>query len=488
MKSPFGEDVRKLIVDTINRLVNLKKSTPRLRLRQHFKGHADDFDKLIQQGFLVVREQDSYVPGIMAFEACGDDFLLSLGKESVRIVLHALQHLYETESPKTSFTVQEIEEHARKLCSGLEEEKIPLGLSLIADVKLMILGGWNNDGAVITEVHVREDVIDFTNIEDFWSRAVQVRLADPVAKSLRPEEQRRLDPLLGILDRGEFDNDAMRFSRIASEHKPTSLIMGDVDSFKTINDSRGHPVGDEVLQTVAKVLRTACDGKGHTYRYGGDEFAILLPNFSVEEAAALADRIRETVLRMKCEQYPEPVTTSWGVAALTDSEEDAAKLVKMADDALYKAKRDGKNRVALVTTQRKDEPETVSAGLLASQEAIDVRVESGHAQAFSIVVNNNADQEFVVIGVLAEHEGSALGKINRAAKGWLVPARGRVVISWLPDINVSGELVRLVGEYKQQYAASIDFVFHCRVAGSQKQFRKRVRVQVDPMNKYLFSI
>jgi diguanylate cyclase (GGDEF)-like protein len=487
MKFPFSEDVRNLVLETINRLVNLKKSTPRLRLRQHLKGQRDVFDELLSHGYFVVRERDNYVPGIMAFEACGDDFLLNFAKESADIVLHTLQRLYETESPQTSFTVQEIAEYARRLHAFNEEEKICLGLSLVADQHLMVLGGWSNEDAVITQVHVREDIIDFTNIGQFWSQAVKARLSSSVAPKANSDEQRRMDPLLGICDRGEFEKDVVRFSKIATEDKPTSLIMGDVDNFKAVNDSPGgHLAGDEVLQTVAKTLSAVCDGKGCAYRYGGDEFAMLLPNFSLEEAAALAERICGRVSQAKFDKYTERITTSWGVAVATEAIEDSSELTKLADDALYRAKNSGKNRVAIAAIQADGEPETVSNELPASQEAIDVRIDGIQAQMFSIILTNNADQPFVINGVIAQHDGSALGKINRPEKGWVVPARGCLVVSWPPNNNVSGELVRLVGQYKQQYSADIDFVFHCRVASVYKEFRKRIRVQVDPINKHLF--
>jgi diguanylate cyclase (GGDEF)-like protein len=300
-----------------------------------------------------------------------------------------------------------------------------------------------------------------------------------------PEEQRRLDPLLGILDRGEFEKDGTRLSGIATEDKPTSLIMGDVDNFKAVNDRCGHLAGDEVLQVVAKIANAVCDGKGYAYRYGGDEFAVLLHNFSAAEAAALAGRICRRVSQASFDRYSEQVTTSWGVASVIESV-DLSTLTKLADDALYKAKNTGKNQVAIATIEMGRESNAASNQLPASQDAMDVRIDGIQGQMFSIVLTNNADQQFVINGVIAQHDGSALGRINSTEKGWVVPSRGCVVISWPPTVNVSGELVRLVGQYKQQYSAYIDFVFHCRVAGLHKEFRKRIRVQVDPINKYLF--
>src|SRR5713226_8957496 len=146
---PFPEDVRKLLIQAISRLVNLRKATPRLRLRQHLKGRKEILDQLISERYLVERERDNYVPGIAAFETCGDDFLLSLAKSGTGTVLHTLQNLYEVETPKTSFTLNEVKEHAKKLYMMVEDEKIEVGLSMIADPALKVLAGWDAEDGLI---------------------------------------------------------------------------------------------------------------------------------------------------------------------------------------------------------------------------------------------------------------------------------------------------------------------------------------------------
>jgi hypothetical protein len=173
----FSEEVRGLLLEAIKRFINLGNPTPRLYLRQKLKGKREILDQLIADGYLIERERENYVPGIMAFETCGDAFLLGFARDGTGIVLHTLQNLYEVNTPKTSFTLTEIKEHAEKLYDVIEEEKIPVGLSLVAELANNILAGWNPDGGVITSVHVREDILDFQNIDAFWSQAVQRRLA-----------------------------------------------------------------------------------------------------------------------------------------------------------------------------------------------------------------------------------------------------------------------------------------------------------------------
>jgi len=127
--------------------------------------------------------------------------------------------------------------------------------------------------------------------------------------------------------------------------------------------------------------------------------------------------------------------------------------------------------------------------LPATQEALDVTITTGNRQYFSVLVSNSADEEFVVVGVAAEHDGTALGAINRPSEGtiWHVPAKGRLQIPWPANTSVIGSLVSIVGKFQGQCDTFIDFVFHCSLRGKHREFRKRVRVQVDTMNNYIIG-
>ena len=130
---------------------------------------------------------------------------------------------------------------------------------------------------------------------------------------------------------------------------PPSMLMLDIDQFKSINDRYGHPFGDQVIQGIAAVIRAQVKGRDVAARYGGEEFAILLPETSLAGAVALAESIRRTIeasrIRRGAEQAPvEHVTISIGVAAHREGESGDA-FVARADAALYEAKRRGRNRV-----------------------------------------------------------------------------------------------------------------------------------------------
>jgi diguanylate cyclase (GGDEF)-like protein len=125
--------------------------------------------------------------------------------------------------------------------------------------------------------------------------------------------------------------------------------MVDLDDFKQVNDRYGHQQGDEVLASVAAVLRDFSRDIDAPARYGGEELAVVLPQTDSDGAALLAERMREAVERLRVPsvsgETPLRVTASFGVASVPESAADREELVAAADAALYRAKRGGKNRV-----------------------------------------------------------------------------------------------------------------------------------------------
>ena len=126
---------------------------------------------------------------------------------------------------------------------------------------------------------------------------------------------------------------------------PMSFIMLDVDHFKSYNDNFGHPAGDEALKLVANVIRDTLRGADVAARFGGEEFAILLPQTTDDEAAMIAERIRSNIEHAK---FPHrAVTVSIGVASCSSELCSVKGLIQAADDALYDAKHKGRNSVRL---------------------------------------------------------------------------------------------------------------------------------------------
>jgi diguanylate cyclase (GGDEF)-like protein len=123
---------------------------------------------------------------------------------------------------------------------------------------------------------------------------------------------------------------------------PVSLLLLDLDHFKSFNDRNGHLAGDEALQLFCKVLSTESRAPDLVARYGGEEFAIILPSCSADEAQRIGERICAAVRRLNA---AAPLTVSVGVASFPRDARTAEELVGSADDALYASKRGGRDRV-----------------------------------------------------------------------------------------------------------------------------------------------
>ena len=165
----------------------------------------------------------------------------------------------------------------------------------------------------------------------------------------------RTDALTGVLNRRAFmEKLALERERAGREKTPFSFIITDIDSFKRVNDTYGHQAGDAVLQKFSQALVTGTRPYDFVGRYGGEEFVICLPGASEKQALIVSERIREQVEGMRITTPDNSgsiqITTSFGVASFDlSSEESIDSLVKRADDALYRAKSEGKNRACLAS-------------------------------------------------------------------------------------------------------------------------------------------
>ena len=184
------------------------------------------------------------------------------------------------------------------------------------------------------------------------SRSQQVdeieRLNAQNAKLLsRSEKAARFDRLTGLLNRAHLEKDAMRELRHAkSSEGYLSVLFCDMDRLKRINDDLGHDAGDKVLRQVGVALKRGLRSQDLVGRYGGDEFVVVLPNLTRETAFDRAEQLIENI-RTVNEQLPDDLAIglSVGIATFPFDAPDYPTLVKVADQAMYLAKRDGGNRV-----------------------------------------------------------------------------------------------------------------------------------------------
>ena len=159
------------------------------------------------------------------------------------------------------------------------------------------------------------------------------------------------DPLTNCLNRRSFFEAAeLAWAKSVAESQPLSCIMTDIDRFKSINDTLGHMVGDQVIEAVAKILISSFRKTDLVCRYGGEEFCILMPGAELGQAVKVAEQARAAVAKGVAGQLktkvPLQVTSSFGVSSLTHGAKDVAGLIIQADKALYLSKQSGRNKVS----------------------------------------------------------------------------------------------------------------------------------------------
>ncbi len=176
------------------------------------------------------------------------------------------------------------------------------------------------------------------------SHALSARLRE---KTRELERFANTDPLLNIANRRRLEHDIdAALQRFHQSEQPAALMFIDIDDFKAANDRYGHEAGDQLLVTFSDILRAETRGGDTVARFGGDEFVVLMPDTSFGRACAVADRIMAQTAQM--DVFPKPAlrcTLSIGIARATAEMREASQWLKAADEALYSAKREGKNRI-----------------------------------------------------------------------------------------------------------------------------------------------
>jgi diguanylate cyclase (GGDEF)-like protein len=152
------------------------------------------------------------------------------------------------------------------------------------------------------------------------------------------------DPLTGLYNRRKFEQVMVREVNAARRYGPLSLLMIDLNSFKIVNDSYGHAVGDEALKAVARVLESSCRISDTCARLGGDEFAVILPHADAAASQVVRNRIQKQIAEtaVAFEGGQVQLALSIGAASMPDNANDAATLISAADAAMYQAKQNSR--------------------------------------------------------------------------------------------------------------------------------------------------
>ena len=199
-------------------------------------------------------------------------------------------------------------------------------------------------------------------IEENKTLETKLNQSSSVMEQLREEmesvrKEAMTDALTGIANRKLFDQEAYRMVAEAhAEGKMLSLLMIDIDFFKSFNDNHGHQVGDQVLKLVARTLKDGVKGRDLPARYGGEEFAVVLPETPIEGAVKVGNALREAlaakeIMNRNTGERLGKITMSVGAAQM-GANEKIAEMLERADAALYKAKGAGRNQVIAADAPR----------------------------------------------------------------------------------------------------------------------------------------
>lgn len=280
----------------------------------------------------------------------------------------------------------------------------------------------------------------FTNEDLFMVNALAGSSAVPLANAMhfqRSSEEATTDGLTGLLNHREFSRRLeAEFAHRQHRSSPLSLVMIDIDHFKSVNDSMGHQHGDEVLRQAAAVVRQTARAHDIVARYGGDELAVIVTDAGAGGAATLAERLLEAVRRARIRATPvADLTFSIGVATYPEDAVYVEELLMAADQALYLAKREGRDRAAdsgaLVSRLRTDTPLLLE---LLAEAGPQVMVAAGHAlDAGHAGMHAHSSRVAALAEAIGEKSGYPQSRLERL--------RAAAFLHQIVDVTTAGELL-----------------------------------------------
>ncbi len=308
----------------------------------------DDFLKIRQDIIALVSE---YINNISVERELTAEFIKEIGKRLIELesyLLESLSFSINHDQANQEFNTL-LEKQLGDLRSRVDFSKTLTELKETVVSRLEIINHALEDKRLKDKLHQNE--------ADQKVTALQQHLAEMKNKISTVNEQSRMleqellnDPLTGAYNRRAYDrNIENEMSRYLRYKRPFSMLMLDVDHFKKINDTYGHTIGDKCLKEIIKRIKPALRDTDFLARYGGEEFIVILPETDGEIAKEAAERMRSIVENIEFLHKKElvKITISIGVTQVMPSDETHEAIFHRTDQALYKAKNSGRNRVVL---------------------------------------------------------------------------------------------------------------------------------------------
>lgn len=410
----------------INRLTGIITST--VNIQDIFEGFAQELKKVVDLDYASIALIEEAQLHVLALSSQ----VRSVRRVGEKIPLKGSATEWVAEHRKSSYEAN-LQEHSRFWTAGhYIHEGIRSLLHLPLVVRDEVIGS-----LIIASCH--PDAYRPEQIRLLEHLALQI--ATPIENSqlyARAEQRSRIDELTGLFNRRHFEERLKEEIARHSRHGDAfSLLMLDLDSFKAYNDMYGHPSGDRLLNQIGEIISGAIRNGDQAFRYGGDEFAAILPQTDAENAHTVAERVRECVAAEMDDRHLA-VTCSIGLASYPSDGVLPGELVNTADTALYYAKSTGGNRTYL-SSKMFSEPETeietnTRAGTLSAVYALAAAVDAKDHYTYGHSRKVNAHSV-----ALAEAIGLPPEEVARISTAALLHDIGKIGV---PDriLNKKGKL------------------------------------------------
>ena len=509
--NPVDPDIVAAIKEITYRYIGDRESTPAHILKTQLGKKRHLLGKAVQDGYLL-NLGPTYLPGYPALEFV-DRSTRESAAQSTTLVLNAMRAIYERDGDRMC-NHDVVLQMCRTLDPSATPENVSIGMLFAKDFRQLVTL-WNiPDGEHSLTLSVSDRLLDFDDLPSAWERELEHTAESTSVQEPQPGQ---LDVLLPIFNRSQFDADYAEFTASANEAAPLALVMVDVDHFKEVNDTSGHAAGDEVLKATASAMKAVCQLKGRCYRWGGDELAVLLPNHTIHEARAVAERIQETVSHLELEKHSERITVSIGLASFPGSCSSSEELFQRSDDALLHAKEAGRDRICCaggetVSTSAPSAPgarlgatsssETLRQQVAALQQQIEAleqeRIEAEHftlgmqlqqavAGNYILNVRNDTDKDVTVETVQFFRGDAPLTDPNKPkpTDDWRIPARSGKSLSWSPQPDPVSTLMYSEPNLPRGVATPVRVVMVCQRNGKPRVAGRTLLVTVDYLNHTL---